>query len=314
MQSKARAEMNRDFSPFSFRPIVIIGAPRSGTNMLRDALTNCDRAATWPCDEINAIWRHHNTRFPSDELQPAQATRSVTRYVRKAFQRLAHRTGAKWIVEKTCANSLRVDFVRAIIPEAKFIFLVRDGCDVTASSIKRWTAAFDVRYTLRKARYVPLDDMATLAARFIANRLYRIGRRDGRLGSWGPTFDGMQEMVCERSLAEVCAEQWSRCVRSSAAALAAYPPDQVCFVRYETLVGNPQREMRRVASFAGIEMREEQLRSATAAISPNSVGKGRSELNAESLSRIEPLIRQTMNLLEKWNLRTTTESNRKYAA
>src|SRR5687767_12207692 len=107
MQSKARAEMNRDFSPFSFRPIVIIGAPRSGTNMLRDALTSCDCAATWPCDEINAIWRHHNARFPSDELQPAQATHSVKRYVRNAFKRLAHRTGAHLIVEKTCANSLR---------------------------------------------------------------------------------------------------------------------------------------------------------------------------------------------------------------
>ncbi|HJQ80314.1 MAG TPA: sulfotransferase, partial [Lacipirellulaceae bacterium] len=241
--------MNRDFTPFRFRPIVIIGAPRSGTNMLRDALTSCDRAATWPCDEINAVWRHHNARFPSDELQPAQATRSVKRYVRRAFQRLAHRTGAKWIVEKTCANSLRVDFVRAIIPEAKFIFLVRDGYDVTASSMKRWTAPFDVRYTLQKARYVPLDDIAILAVRFVANRLYRIGRRDGRLSSWGPTFDGMQEMVRERSLAEVCAEQWSRCVRNSAAALTAYRPDQVCFVRYETLVGNPQRELHRVAGF-----------------------------------------------------------------
>lgn len=312
MQSKALAEMNRDSTPFSFRPIVIIGAPRSGTNMLRDALASCDRAATWPCDEINAIWRHYNARFPSDELQPAQATLSVKRYVRNAFQRLAHRTEAKWIVEKTCANSLRVDFVRAILPEAKFIFLVRDGCDVTASSIKRWSAPFDVRYTLRKARYVPLDDIATLAVRFVANRVYRIGARDRRLGSWGPTFDGMQEMVRERSLAEVCAEQWSRCVRSAAAALAAYPLDQVCFVRYETLVGNPQREMRRVAGFAGIEMREEQLRRAASAMSPNSVGKGRNELNADSLSRIEPLIRHTMNSLENWNLLTTTD--RKYAA
>ena len=306
--------MNRDFSPFSCRPIVIIGAPRSGTNMLRDALASCDRAATWPCDEINAIWRHYNARFSSDELQPAQATRSVKRYVRRAFQRLAHRTGATWIVEKTCANSLRVDFVRAIIPEAKFIFLVRDGCDVTASSMKRWTAPFDVRYTLRKARYVPPGDIATLGVRVIANRFYRIVRRDRRLGSWGPTFDGMQEMLRARSLAKVCAEQWSRCVKSAAAALAAYPLDQVCFIRYETLVGNPQREMRRVAGFAGIEMREEQLERAAAAISPNSVGKGRNELGADSLSRIEPLIRETMNSLENWNLFTTTDSNREYAA
>ena len=31
------------------------------------------------------------------------------------------------LVEKTCANSLRVPFVEKIVPEAKYIFIVRDG-------------------------------------------------------------------------------------------------------------------------------------------------------------------------------------------
>jgi len=33
--------------------IIIVGAPRSGTNMLRDVLTSFDGVCTWPCDEIN---------------------------------------------------------------------------------------------------------------------------------------------------------------------------------------------------------------------------------------------------------------------
>lgn len=38
-----------------FTPVVIIGAGRSGTNALRDALTALPEFETWPCDEINPI-------------------------------------------------------------------------------------------------------------------------------------------------------------------------------------------------------------------------------------------------------------------
>ena len=54
--------------------IVLVGAPRSGTNMLRDVLTALDGIGTWPCDEINYIWRHGNVRYPSDELPRENAT------------------------------------------------------------------------------------------------------------------------------------------------------------------------------------------------------------------------------------------------
>jgi hypothetical protein len=306
--------MNNNVNAFAFTPIIVIGAPRSGTNMLRDALTRCDGAATWPCDEINAIWRHYNARHPSDELRAVHATRRVRHYIRQAFQRLAHRARARWVVEKTCANSLRVDFMRAVLPEAKVIFLVRDGCDVVASSMKRWQAGFDLRYTLRKARYVPLGDVGGLAARLVANRIYRLGMGERRLGSWGPRFDGMQQMLRERSLAEVCAEQWRRCVTNSAMSLGTCPTGQVCFVRYETFVAQPRSGIRRVVEFAGMEMGDERLRRVASAISCTNVGKGRNELDAGTLSRIEPLIQETMSSLKKWDSRAAVDSNCKFAA
>ena len=43
-----------------FKPLIIIGAGRSGTNALRDALTTFSKISSWPCDEINPIWRHGN--------------------------------------------------------------------------------------------------------------------------------------------------------------------------------------------------------------------------------------------------------------
>ncbi|MDN5869901.1 MAG: sulfotransferase [Nitrococcus sp.] len=37
----------------NYQPVVIIGAPRSGTNMLRYVLTPIPGVRTWRCAEIN---------------------------------------------------------------------------------------------------------------------------------------------------------------------------------------------------------------------------------------------------------------------
>ena len=65
--------------------LIIIGAPRSGTNMLRDVLVRFPGVATWPCDEINYIWRHGNLRYPSDEFPAERADARVQRYIRAQF-------------------------------------------------------------------------------------------------------------------------------------------------------------------------------------------------------------------------------------
>ena len=134
-----------------YLPIIIIGAARSGTNMLRDCLTHFEGIGTWPCDEINLVWCHGNRDFASDEFGVAQANATARRYIRGAFARLARRRHLAFVVEKTCANSVRVPFVDEILPEARYIYIVRDGRDATASAMKRWVAQVDLLYLLRKA-------------------------------------------------------------------------------------------------------------------------------------------------------------------
>src|SRR5690554_5282509 len=135
--------------------IIIIGAPRSGTNMLRDTLTTFKGVGTWPCDEINYIWRFGNKEFPSDEFTPDMATEKVKEYIRSRFIKLRKKKYYSHIVEKTCANSLRVDFVKEILPDAKFIFIYRNGIDAIASAYQRWKSNIDIFYTIKKIPYVP---------------------------------------------------------------------------------------------------------------------------------------------------------------
>ena len=142
-----------------YQPVVIIGAGRSGTKILKASLCRLPGAGSWPCDEINYVWRHGNASESHDELQPERARPRVRRYIRRCFDRLARRRGLAHVVEKTCANSLRVAFVDRVVPDALFVFLVRDGRDVVASARKRWKAPLDLPYLLAKARFVPLTDV-----------------------------------------------------------------------------------------------------------------------------------------------------------
>ena len=66
-----------------FLPVVIIGAPRSGTNILRDTLSSLNNVGTWDCDEIPYIWLYSNKKYSTDMLQPIHATPKVKKYIRK---------------------------------------------------------------------------------------------------------------------------------------------------------------------------------------------------------------------------------------
>jgi len=277
--------------------VVIVGAPRSGTNMLRDLLTSLPGVTTWPCDEINLIWRHGNRAVPSDELTPAMARPEVRRYIRRRFDAVRRRGGGT-VVEKTCANSLRVGFVREVFPEAKYILITRDGIDAAASAMNRWHAPFDLSYAAAKARFVPVPDLPYYGVRYVGGHLrrrYSPSIVGGAVASWwGPRPADYRELMVRHPLDELCAIQWQRCVDQSRAALADLGDDELRLVRYEELVADPERHVAELASFLGIP-------PGTAAhvhgVRRTSVGKGRDAFGPATTARLEELVGATLKEL-----------------
>ncbi len=274
------------------RPIIVLGAPRSGTNLLRDTLTRLPGLGTWPCDEINPIWRHGNARWPDDELTPEQARPEVSAYIQRAFRRSARRGRHSTTVEKTCANSLRVPFVHRVFPAARYIFLLRDGRDAVASAMERWRAPFDLSYTLRKLRFVPLTDLPRYALEFLHNT--GGGRRTRR--TWGPRFRGMDRFLDTHGLAATCATQWRLCVEGTAKALEGMD-DRAAVVRYEDLVTDPARELARLAVFVGAGTAESASAFPERSFSRDSVGRWRSRLTPGEQDTVESLLRPTLESL-----------------
>lgn len=284
--------------------VVIVGAPRSGTNMLRDVLTSLPGVATWPCDEINLVWRHGNRDAPSDVLTAEMARPEVRDYLRGRFDRIRARYGAPVVVEKTCATSLRVPFTREVLPDARYVFIARDGIDAAASAMQRWHAPFELGYTARKARFVPFIDLPHYASRFVANQVANrrargLGARSARTSTgeggvgtwWGPRPHDWRELMATRPLDEACAIQWQRCVEASYDGLAGLPDDRLFHVSYEDLVTDPVAHTERLTDFLGVSG---DATSAVRGVSASSIGKGRASLGPEAVARLEALVAPTL--------------------
>ncbi len=236
--------------------LIIIGAGRSGTNILRNTLTAQENWQTWPCDEINLIWRHGNITYPNDALGKEHARPAVKNYIRTQFARLERKTKANVIVEKTCANSLRVSFVDACFPRARYLHIVRDGRDVALSAARRWTAPPEFGYLLKKLNYVPLTDIPYYSTRFIGNRIHQLRSRERRQRAWGPRFKDMQSWVEEHTLLEVCAKQWAQCVSASDYAFNKMDNARHLTIYYEDFVKRPLATIDIISNWYGEDLSE----------------------------------------------------------
>lgn len=240
----------------NFTPLIIIGAGRSGTNMLRDIITTIPGFTTWDCDEINPIWRYGNRDFKTDQLKPEHLNNKIIAYIRNRFINIYKSNQSPFVVEKTCANSLRLEYVHAIFPEAKFIVINRDGRDVVPSAMKRWNASFELSYTLKKLKYVPAKDFIYYVSRFGINRLKKMLNPSAALSFWGPLYEGIEDDVKELELVDICTNQWQQCAEAVITQRKSIPAANVLDYTYEAFVANPKDEIKRLESFLDIKIKD----------------------------------------------------------
>ena len=236
--------------------VVVIGAARSGTKFVRDLIGASTGCCHVPYD-VNYVWRTGNGAHPDDALPPETCTPAIARRIDRILQKLSgwrpHR--ADWIVEKTVSNCVRVSFIDNVFPETRYIHLIRDGRDVVESSFRQWNAPVSLRYALKKLRYLPLRNVGY--AFFYALNMLR-GRLSGRrgVGVWGVRYPGIEEEMKTKSVLEICARQWERCVVTANRDFQKIPSERQLVVRYEKLV-NDIGEVERIARFLNLPDKKE---------------------------------------------------------
>ena len=265
--------------------------------MIRDLMVQLPDFVTWPCDEINYIWRHGNRDYATDEFRRPMAGPQVKRFIKSKFNVLQRKHPGKIVVEKTCANSLRCGFVHEIFPEARFVHIIRDGRDVAASAALRWNAKLDVGYILKKARFVPYSDLPYYASKYLAARIFRRFAKQKRLSTWGPRFDGMQDAFRKQPLPVACAIQWKACVEASMSQLSEVPASQVLNIRYEEFTNNPVEGLVSICKFLDAPFSDESLKDITANVSTGSIGKWKSQLDESTAAKLNEVVGELLEQL-----------------
>lgn len=257
----------------------MIGAARSGTKLIREVIAEHSDVDAVPYD-INFLWRLGNERLPHDELGVELATPTVRRKIRKVLGRF--RSGRPWLVEKTVSNCLRVQFVDAVLPDAIYVHIVRNGWDVVESAARQWRTTPSLRYLFGKAMAVPWFE----EPRYVVSYGWELARKwiapgNRRRSSWGPRYNGIDEDIRLRTPIEVCAVQWSKCVEKATYELGRLSSERVLTLRYEDLVQMPREVIDRVAEFVGLSSEPFARISSGGHISPANVGKGIGRLSSE---------------------------------
>lgn len=226
--------------PFSLvegvRPIVILGAARSGTKFLRQLLSASQACNSVP-HGVNHVWRYGNESHPHDALSSTQYSERTARHIRRTLARIGglnSDASAHYLVEKTCANTLRVPYVRRVLPDARFIHIVRDGRDVAVSARRQWQRPPSLLAQFKKILAAPImglrSGMQHLIERINPSRTNRTST------PWGPQYPGIDVAATTLSTLEICAQQWKHCVEACLDGLASVPTHRCLTIHYETLV------------------------------------------------------------------------------
>jgi hypothetical protein len=280
---------------YKYQPVILIGAARSGTKLLRDLVARHPLVDRVPYD-INYVWRFGNERVNHDELGVDSINDSIKKRIRSRFASFS--TGRPLLIEKTVSNCLRVPFLRRIFPEALFLHLVRHGEDIVESAYRQWLAPPDWRYIFGKAKGYPITEAFGYALSYAAKTLGKVLMRGkGNKHTWGPRYEGIDRDVATKSLLEVCAIQWARCVKTAVSDLQDLPEGKVFTVRYEEFIQEPQRHLQRIASFTGIDPIPFGGQVMDGLVLTENVGKGRRQLSEEERALILPHIKGAMELL-----------------
>jgi CelD/BcsL family acetyltransferase involved in cellulose biosynthesis len=236
-------------------PLFLIGCGRSGTTLLGElfGMHPGVRYLYEPYDlwagiqpvtdflQLYARGEHHCLLDAS----------SVTDRARRRFRRLMSAPRGKTLIEKSPINAMRVGYLDALAPDARFVHITRDGIDV-ARSIERVAAV-----TKRMAFRPPLNDWWG-----VGDVKWAALERDGRAACYYP-----HELERLTTDAQRGAYEWLVSLREVAAWRAWLGPRLYEF-RYADLTDRPRETLQAVMTWVGLPCPAEWLEPAADRVSP----------------------------------------------
>lgn len=226
------------------QPIFILGAGRSGTTIL-GVLLSMHRHVGF-LNEPKAMW---HTAFGGGEDLIGSFDRGEARYrldqddvlpscaqtMRKIYGAYLRVTGSSRVVDKYPELIFRLPFVKHIFPDAKFLFIARNGWD-TCGSIKGWSERLGEEKDGEVHDWWGADDRKwKLLVEQIVPEHTDLAPHAVEMMTWA---DQEQRAIVE----------WIVTMREGHALAEAYP-DSVLHIPYEEMCAHPRDWMTKIVSF-----------------------------------------------------------------
>ena len=230
---------------FFDRPLIILSAPRSGSTLLYELLTRAP--GVWSLggeshgviEELGGL-DPMDGRVRSNRLTEVDADGETVATLRSGFLLGARdASGVRYLdcspaarpatmrfIEKTPKNMLRIPFMRAVFPGARFVLLLREPREALSSMIEAWESGKFITYP-------------ALA---------------GFRGPWSMLLPEGYQSVSDTSIDVCAAFQWREALRVAFADVQALPAEHVAIVTYDELTRAPASVVRRLAALADIDL------------------------------------------------------------
>ncbi|MBF0622388.1 MAG: sulfotransferase [Magnetococcales bacterium] len=270
-------------------PVFVIGCSRAGTTVTFETIA-CHPTFKTLGYELTRLW--HHLHHPGRNSWHSEAATSADANADHRNAILSHwyqRLGNGWYLDKSCINTLRIPYLYALFPKARFIYVHRDGRSNISSLMDGWRqgARFDLR-------------------QYLGDLPERVAITDGEhtFNHWCFFLPSAWREFNEASLEEVCAHQWNTANRMALEGRAVIPDRQWIQVAYEDLFSRPVAlfseicEKLEIPFDPAVEQRCSNLTSHQTSIvnGPPALEKWRSR-NPEAIEKILPQIAPLMDKL-----------------
>jgi hypothetical protein len=258
-------------------PVFVVGCSRAGTTVTYETLAASPGLLSFG-HEIpefwDSLWGPAHNQWASEAAGAADArpehADAAQRYF---FQRL----GAGRVVDKTCINVMRVPYLHRLFPEARFVYIHRDGRDNVSSLIDGW-----------------LHDGHFALTRSLGAFPCPVAIEGGTIREWSFFLPPGWRDYNEAALEDVCAHQWTVANRLALDAGAHLPPAQWIRLRYEDIFDRPVEMFREVFERLDLPF-DDTIRRRCAELNarPTSIVKGapqRQKWKGEHAHRIERIL------------------------
>lgn len=208
--------------PNSPEPVFIIGCSRSGTTVTYETITAAAQLLSFG-HELPELWDslwgpHHNNW----ESEAAGSEHACDEHRDAVLSYFFQHLGLGQVLDKTCINVMRLPYLYALFPKAKFIFIQRDGRDNISSMMDGW----------RQHGHFGLSQ-------FLGESPYPVNINKGEFKEWAFFLPPGWCNYNEAPLEEVCAYQWITANRMALDAKKIIPSEQWIHLRYEDIFDRP---------------------------------------------------------------------------